>query len=299
MDESDDDDSSASDEQDDSTKEADVFALSGEHSLAGHCMNDTYRNDMFQATAGAEEEEEVSPDGDYADVENISDDEDSVGDLHDGRLMRSAEQDLIQEFERTEHKHNANTMTEGMNEMLIQDDALARRLSPNSASDSPAFGDEPLRGVFGIDMNDDPFLGLSQNDGLYREMYDDAEEALGLWRLPDSDRNQQKSQDTSSNKKRVRFEDIERTVSRSSSLSSEDANDAFPDLFAGQDDPAVRQRFALDMDPDAAFHYDFDDAASFYDFDGEEERLALELDEEESDDDDDDVDDTGSSNCRW
>ena len=194
--------------------------------------------------------------------------------------------------DRAEQRRSSNVMTEGMNEMLIQDEqALAQSLglhTGDSLLDVPALN--------GFDMNDDPFLGLSQNDGLYQEMWDDAEEALALWRMPDTDLTRQGSQDSSSNKKRVRFEEVTQTKSRSSSMSSsedgEDANEAFPDLFDVQDDPAVRQRFGLDTDPDATFHYDLDDAASFYDFDGEEERLALELDEEESEDDD-----ASSLNC--
>lgn len=286
-DESDEDDNSTSEEKSSGTNEADAFALSGaqspngEQRLAGLQRSEAFMNNGREAISGAEDGS--SPDGDYADVENITDDEEPVGGLHNGSLLRAAEQDLIEEFERTEQRRSANVVTEGMNDMLIQDgEALARRLSMHS---NDSLSDFPT--LSGVDMNDDPFLGLSQADGLYQEMWNDAEDALTLWRLPDSDRNRQGSQDSGITKKRVRFEEVEQTLSRSSSMSSEeDANEAFPDLFAAQDDPAIRQRFGLDVDPDATFQYDLDDAASFYDFDGDEEILALELDEEDSDGDD-------------
>lgn len=248
-------------------------ALNAEQRLAGLHSGDIMFDDEPQAVAGATATmtDSIGDDDDYGDVEEISDDEESLADESDRKFRRAAEMDLIDEFERGEEQRDSNFVTSGMNGMFLQDDdALARELSVNGG------GEAQDEAGPNIDLDEDPFLGLPAGDSLYQEMWDDAEDALALWRTTDETKTRDNSVESGLIKKRVRFMD---TRSRSSSMSSsEDPNEVFPDLFAAQDDPMVRQRFALDVDPDATFQYDQGDAGSYYDFDGEEELLALEID---------------------
>ena len=295
-------DSSAIEEQQDTTEEPDAFALSGAQQsfdeaakrLAGHEFGD---QDMFenmsmtassQAMAGATRDGYGSDDDDYADVENVSDSEVSgaEGDEDDERsILRSVEKDLIDEFERTEQRQNANIMMMDMNDMALdEDEALARRLSlQGTDGQTDEFG-------FAVNMNEDPFYGFSKNDNVYNDMWNEAESAL--WRMPQPARARESSDPASTTQKRVRFEEIH---SRDSSRSdSEDPNESFPDIFAASDDPVVKQRIAFGLEQDDGFlQNDFADAESFYDFEDEDEKLAFEVDEES-----DSEDDLSSYDCR-
>ena len=286
-------DSSAVEEHRNAADEPDVFALSGaprlrvdeaaQH-LAGHKSRD---EDMFhavvwddtpQAFAGAECDPNES-DEDYADVENVSDSDESETDQDDRGILRSAEQDLIDEFERTEQRRNASSMANDLNDLDLQEDtAIARHWNSQS-----------IGNIFGIDevnMDEDPFFGLQNDDSLYKDMLDDAE--FAIWRMPDSLRDREDSNPSSATQKRVRFE--EEQSGRSSLASSdgtEDPGEAFPDLFAAADDPAVKHQLSLSHEQDVASQqHDLVDTESFYDFEDEDEKLAFQL-EEGSDSDDD------------
>ncbi|KAK4553591.1 hypothetical protein LTR86_009387 [Recurvomyces mirabilis] len=282
-------DSDVSDDENmnDETNEADVFALSNarisEQHLAG--LDD----DMFtsDAVAGASVSGEDDDDDDYTGVADVSDDEEDVGEDNEDVVRRAAERDLIAEFDRAEQRRDTAEMAAEMDSMFLgtnQQDALARELG--LASDSAG----PTEFNYDVDMNDDPFVGLDLGDSLYRDMYDDAERALGIWDQASTPLARHNSEESTETKKRVRFAEPQETFSRSSSMSSvdedQDPNEIFPDLFDVQDDPALRQQFGLDVDIDAQFSFDFDDSGSVYDFDGDEERLAVVVDDEESDSDD-------------
>lgn len=284
-------DSSAIEEQKSAVDEPDALALSGAQQqavvpaarrLAGHksieadMFNDTDMTEDIQAVAGAENDGAGSDDDDYADVENVSNSEESEDEVDERNILRSAERDLIDEFERTEERRNANTVAFDMNDMTLQEDeALARRLSlQGSDSQNDEFG-------LVIDMNEDPFYGFPKDDSIYADMWNEAESAL--WRMPETIRGREGSDPSTTTQKRVRFEE---TFSRSSSKSdSEDPGEAFPDLFTASDDPMVKQKIALGMEHDTGMH-DFPDTDSFYDFEDEDEKLAFEVDEGSDSDDD-------------
>ena len=284
--EDDDGESSAIEEQTDLAEEPDVHTLPGATQpivgentprLAGFEIED---DDMFNemtmiddtpTSTGAEPGAEESDD-DYAGVEKVSDSDASdegEQEEYEQSVLRSAEKDLIDEFERTEQHRNTSMMTMDMDGMGIDDDeALARRWSLQpSRSQFDEFG-------FEVNMNEDPFFGLAKDDNLYNDMWTEADSEL--WRMPDTVRHR-KNSDTGT-QKRVRFEE---THSRDTSItSSEDPNEAFPDLFAASDDPAVKQRLALVLKQDLESSQKIpDDAESFYDFEDDDEKLAFELDE--------------------
>lgn len=281
--------SSCVEEMDDDSgvEEPDAIALSDaqkwdsmnhEHRLAGLETGDTFMDDVSPTVAGASTDQEgISEDDEYAGVEDLSDGEESVGDSHDKNVLRSAEQDLIEEFEHTEERHNANDVTADMGTMFLQDDAASARQLGLASNDV-------FEEVFGpLDMNEDPFHGLPTHDDLYQDLHAEAETALALWRQT----RRHNSADSAETKKRVRFAEPQETPSSSSSMSSsEDPSDAFPDLFADRDDATLKSRYAVDVDTDASFRQDYSDAGSCYDFDGDEERLALEIDDEDSDTED-------------
>ena len=287
------------DEQPDSAEEPDVFALSSarQHEfdaarrLAGlegeddDMFQDMEINDATQAVAGDEFKIDGSEDNDYVDVDDVSDSDASDGENDELHVLQSAERDLIDEFERTEQRRNANTVTNDMSEMAIhEEEALARRLSLQ-ANDSQVdeFG-------FEINMNEDPFFGLAKNDNLYADMWNEAESAL--WRMPETVRTREQSDPSSTTQKRVRF--FEPDSRESSSSGTEDPNESYPDLFAASDDPLVKQRIALNLEQDIAVNgKDFADADSFYDFADEDEKLAFQLDEQS-----DSEDDMSSYDCR-
>ncbi|KAK5128350.1 hypothetical protein LTR85_003018 [Meristemomyces frigidus] len=290
----DDDDSSAiEDTEDEGEGEPNGVALSdaerrisgdNEQRLAGLEAGDMFMDDAAQGVAGAEMDDGESEDDDYAGVEDVSDDEDSVDEPHSKNALRAAEQDLIDEFERTEERRDATSMTADMDTMFLQDNShpRVRRLSLTSNGTLPDAFD------LNINMDDDPFLGLASHDSLYQDMFNEAEDtlasedALASWRQPE----RKDSEDSVGTKKRVRFMEPHETRSRSSSLSSEeDPSGGFPDLFDPQDDAMLRSRFGIDVDLDASFQHDYSDTGSYYDFEGEEERLALQIDDEESDTD--------------
>lgn len=294
-------------EDDSDSDEADAFALSGvrrpgKHGvsrLAGLTPPADFDMDGQQASAGAERE---SDDEDYDAVGELSESEDDEVE-DEKKVLRSAEQDLIAEFERTEKPRTDNAFTTVMNEMSLKEDAaLARRLSQQSQTSQPA-DDLDLD----LDMNQDPFNGASFMAESQLEMWDEAEGLfdgdLAQWRNPDSATNtlglmdilsREESTPSNTNQKKVRFE--ETASSRSSSMSSEDdPRDAYPDLFDSQDDLAARQRAMLaGVDIDA-----IQDGESVYDFDFEDEyeKQAFEIDgqsdsDEESSDSDSDGGDT-------
>lgn len=291
QDENDEGNSSATEGRNDSSQEQDVSALSGARDIGNATQLLTglqsVDDDMFQETdgsqnlqavAGAELElAESDYDNDYADVEDVSDSDESESDANENSILRSAENDLINEFERNEGRLNTNLMLNDMNDMALNDEALAIELSLQSA-DSQTAGRN-----FEIDMNDDPFFGLAQQEHLYQDMLREAESKV--WRMPDTVRTREASDPSSTTQKRVRFEETE---FKSPSLSgSDDANEAFPDLFADADDPLVKQQIALGAEADLGMlQHDFADADSFYDFEDEDEKLAFEVDEESDSDDD-------------
>lgn len=282
--------SSAEDEHGDSAEEPDVSALSGalrsRHTsrLAGITSDtrDTVHNkgsdEEMQALSGAERLE-CENDDDYADVEDVSDSEGSDDGEDEHTVLRSAEQDLINEFERTEERRNADNMVVNLNGMGIDDDGddvIARHLS------MPAPIDHLLDFGLDVNMNEDPFYGLANHDNLYRDMWNEAESEI--WRMPESIRHRPNI-DSNGNQKRVRFEETRSRQSSTTSEEEEDPSDAFPDLFAASDNPAVKHRLALAVDQDIdILRNDIDDNESFYDFEDEDERLAFELDEDSDSD---------------
>ena len=286
-------DSSAIEEQKSTGEEPDAFALSDAqqqvfngaavrltgHELEEHDMfKDVSMTDEEQAVAGAQQSRNGIDDNDYADVEYVSDSDESQDGADERSILRSAERDLIGEFERTEQRRNASTVTFDMNGMALhEDEALARRLSLHgSDSQNDEFG-------FPINLDIDPFEGLAKDDNKYEDMCYEAESAL--WRMPETVRSREGSDPAATLQKRVRFEDVFSTGSSRSN--SEDANDAFPDLFTALDDPGVMQSIALGMEQDSSLHHaDFGDAESFFDFEDEDEKLAFEVDEESDSDDD-------------
>ncbi|KAK0281819.1 hypothetical protein LTR35_002996 [Friedmanniomyces endolithicus] len=270
----------ASDEEDSEPDESALSDVRAQLRLAGFASRDMFEDDTAQAVTGATMSDD--DDGDYAGVEDLSDDEEDIGESNDLSVLRAAEQDLRDEFERTEQRRNADSMTDGMDTMFLQrDEAFARRLGLQVGQSQPdGLG-------FSVNLDDDPFVGLQFDDSLYQEMYDDAEKALGMGIGDEDQCNLQSREGSAGTKKRVRFQEPHETPSRQSSMSnSDDPNDLYPDLFDAQDDPALRQRFGLDVDLDANFRMDYSDAGSCYDFDGDEERMALAIDDEESDSDD-------------
>lgn len=295
-------DSSAVEEHPESGEEPAVDALSGASSrdahisarrLAGHTLDDDmFMTDTAHTVEGAEREIDGSEDdNDYAGVQNVSDSDDSDFEDDERTILRSAEQDLIDEFENTEQRRNANSIMMDLDQMGLFDDnvdndeALARRLNLFA-------GDSQVDDFsFGVDMNQDPFCGLPQDASGYLEMYDEAESAM--WRMPEQIREGDSSNPSSATVKRVRFKE---TASRSPSMSeSEDPNEAFPDLFASSDNPTVKQRIARGLLDDAGFHMtNPGDTESCYDFEDEDEKLAFAIDEESDSDDDSD-----SYDCMW
>ena len=291
--EDDDGDSSAIEDDQSAADEPDAFALPDTQSqdsskatqrLAGHepegdeMFQDMSKADIMQSTEDTDCILDVNEDEDYADVDNVSDSEESDYDEADeSSILRSAEQDLIDEFEKTEERRNANAMTIDMNEMALdEDEALARRLSLHgSDSQNDEFS-------LAINMNEDPFYGFSKDENTYKDMWNEAESAL--WRMPETVRDRENSDPSATTQKRVRFE--EALLGSPTRSDSEDPNEAFPDLFAALDDPMVKQRIALRMGENIDLQQnEFAYAESFYDFEDEDEKLAFEVDEESDSDD--------------
>lgn len=273
-------DSSAIGEHASTTEDPDVSALPGTTAselgeetprLAGLKTEDDdviFDAEMLVDMQGVDVDDNESEDG-YADVENVSDSEVAEDEDDENDVLRSAERDLIDEFERTEQRRSANAVTLDLSDMAIDDDAaLAGQLNVNMRN----FADDLM---LQIDMNDDPFLGLGQEDNLYHDMWNEAESAI--WRMPETARTRDDG-DSHLTQKRVRFEEME--VAASSSSDSEDPNDVFPDLFTPQDDARVKQHFALGLEQDLDLPNGFNDTESFYDFEDEDEKLAFEVDEE-------------------
>lgn len=303
--EDDESDSAAIDEHMDADEDGDAFALSnGRQQAVGgaerHSAGPQNKDEdmiMSDEMTGAQQSTDEDDDDQYADVEDVDDseisDDDDDGDLDESRVLRSAEDDLIGEFERSEQRREANGVANAMDGMALHDDeahdiALAQELSLQEANPHVEFD-------FEVNMNDDPFVGLTGDDSIYKAMWDEAE--MAMWRRPGLSSPKQRPV-ANGTQKRVRFEEVRDKFSRESSpASSEDANDAFPDLFASQDDPMVQRHLALDVEDDQGLlPYDWGDLESCYDFDGDEENLAFQLDEE--DDSDESEDDSDVSDCK-
>lgn len=205
-------------------------------------------------------------DDDYGELEQMSQD----GDDDKQGIKDHEMKELEREYE-TEHQQSA---TAGVSEMNVQEDeALARRLSLDSAGSGPS----DLDLVFNQDM--DPWGGLTPLDEPYMELWNIAES--GLWRMPEITRSSENSEQSNGTQKRVRFEDQTAASSSSSSDDSEDEDDIFPDLFLAQDQLDPLYLHAIDNELDEDFHVDdASDAGSFWDFDADE-RIALAADEED------------------
>ena len=158
---------------------------------------------------------------------------------------------------------------------LHEEDALVRSLNlqgPGNQLDDFSFDS------FEVNILEDPFHGLDQADSFYGSMLTEAEAAL--FRMPDTFRGRENSDQGNNNQKRVRFE--ETLIRESSSDTSEDPEDSFPDLFEAADHPRVveHMRALKEIDASGLQQSEAADNESCYDFDGDAERLAFEVDEE-------------------
>ena len=271
-------DSSAIEDQPSSDEEeADASALSGARQngvaarqrpagLKTNNNEDTTMNDGDdddQTMAGAEEDATDGDDeDDYADIEDISDSEASDDEAFDESVvLKSAENDLIGEFERAEHRRDAVGMLDGLAlEDEARDIAFAQHLSLQDREPQQDFD-------FGLNMDIDPFANQERPELFFNDMWDENEFKVAHNSEPGS------PQERSGNatQKRVRFEEVqEDNESRASTPSDDDEiENTFPDLFASQDDPAIRHHLALDLNDDhTLMPYDFGDQESCYDFDG-------------------------------
>lgn len=288
----DDDDGMTADEATANDDDADVSALPNAQQRrtngaaprsAGHDLDEgTKMMTDVNVSAGASEYDFVFGDeDDYAGVENVSDSDDERSEVGEASILRSAEQDLIAEFETTETRRNASRMTFEMDLMDLEgaeNAALGLGLLQAPADHS---NDLDLS----IDFGQDPFQGLPVFGTEYTNMAATAESAL--WRMPDSMRTREGSDPMSANPKRVRFEEV-REPSRSATPSGsedEDPSEAFPDLFMPEDSLARQSLFGLVAD-DVFSPEDADDNESFYDFGDEHENLAFQIDEESDSDSD-------------
>lgn len=301
-------DSSATEEHKNPDEDGDVFALpNGRQQPLVAAMRrsagprskdeDMIMSDDVPATAGAVQDTD-DDDDQYADVEDIEESEasDDDGDINECDVRRAAESDLIGEFERSEQRREASGVTNAIQDMALEDDeandiALAQELSIQDANPHVDFD-------FEVNMNDDPFVGLPGDDTIYKAMWDEAE--MAMWRRPGSTSPKQRTATNGGTQKRVRFEEVNDAASRASSPASseEDAGEAFPDLFASQDDPMIQRQLALDVEDDnGLLSNDWGDLESCYDFDGDEEDVAWKVDEEEDSEDSDDESDI--SDCEY
>lgn len=300
----DDGDSNADDEDDGTVDDPDVSALPSAHSqnggetrkrLAGQEPKQQAifgADDIAQTVAGADEDSaKICNDDDYVGVENVSD-VDEFGEPVDDyasddsdEALEAAEQELIDEFERTEPRRIANGITNDMTFMALDEEqALARRLSLQGSDSQTDESGLP------INLDNDPFYGFGTGNNMYQDMLEEAEG--GLWGMPDTFRIRESSDPASATQKRVRFEEVQ--VDSSSGSDSEDPNDAYPDLLDAADVPGLKQRIALGLKLDESVgRTDFNDAESFYDFEDEDERRAFQIDEES-----DSGEDMSSSDCR-
>lgn len=287
-------DSSATEEDDDTAEDPDVSALPGAQRQsggetgkrrAGHHRNRPYMFENTQAVAGADEDEyQGSDENDYEDIDNISDDEESEDEVDERNLLRSAEKDLIDEFERKEQRLNATVMTHDMTFMDLNEEGdLARRLSLQGSDDlTDDFG-------FPINMEEDPFHGYQKDGDNYRSLWEEAETAL--WRMPEATGSRESSDPASANQKRVRFQEVE--LDSSSGSDDEDPNEIYPDLLDAAEVPNLERMIALGVAFDARLEQNgFNDTESFYDFEDEDERVALQADEDSDSDEE-----LSSSDC--
>lgn len=215
--------------------------------------------------------------------------QDETEDVNEKDVLRSAERELIAEFESSEKPRVANAVTNELSRMsVVEEESLARRLSlqsENSMDDDGDFGD--------LDFTQDPFGGLPSNDQHYQDLVEDAEgyfdSDLASWRIPDLNH---ETLSASTNQKKVRFEETTFSRSRTSSLSSEeeDPRDAFPDLLNGSSSEQMsRSNILMGQMDDYAMQVDNE---SVYDFDLEDpyEKMAFEIDGQ-SDSDSESTDD--------
>ena len=264
--EDDDGDGSANEEHDDAIEDPDVSALPDAQSqsggetgerLAGH---DSKQQDE-DVVGGADESSPTSSDDIYDDIEKISDEDefgepgffDYIDDSNDE--LHAEEPGLINEFMELSEQH-----------------ALARSLGLQTSA--------PLTDEFGLPINlsSDPFYGVDHNGGTFHNMANEAE--IGMWGRP-----RENSNPTSTTQKRVRFEEAQ--VEDSSASDSEDPDDAYPDLLDAAAVPGLKDRIARGLEADARVDpNDVNDAESCFDFDGDDERLAFQIDEESDSDED-------------
>lgn len=266
--------------------EPDGHALSGaprvRNNAAPHLAGLTAMKDIEsdldeQAIAGAESDLDEE---DYGDVEDASDgDSEADEDEEEETILRSAEKDLIEEFEHEFRPRSSQSVANDMmNDLTLGEDAaLARRLSLQTEDSQQ----DELE--VDLDFTQDPFGGLATTDDLYNELVEDAEHVfeseyneLSSWRQEPSSSRETSAPSTVMQKK-VRFE--ETTISRSSSMSSEDdPREAFPDLFDARDGHELRQQMLLNglnvdagQDNESTFEYDFEDEfeAKAFEIDGE------------------------------
>ena len=294
-DDDDDGDGMAADEVGTNDDDADVSALSGaqQHNvevaaqrLAGHDSDeerkmviDANMNDDDQATAGASEEDfMVDDEDDYGDLENVSDSDDEQSGVKG--ILRAAEQDLVAEFETGEASRIAYHMSADLVMMDLrgaEQDAYGLGLL-----DTPAELNDDFDST--VNMNEDPFQGHSLLGDEYQHMWGTAESAL--WRMPETVR--ESSDPTSATQKRVRFEEVREPTESASPTDSEDEdpNDAFPDLLAHDERDVANSGLLGMMVDDVFMPHDLDDTDSVYDFDGDDEKLAFQIDEESDSDSD-------------
>jgi hypothetical protein len=185
---------------------------------------------------------------------------------------------LIREFETLEQNRNTEAITFEMGDMLLQDDDP---FSPVPLSSLPLDITDP-------DMNMDPFGGLPTNDSLYEELSLEADiDILADYQL------EKEHAAAVGARKKVHFAEPQpkQPLSRSSSMSSEDAEGLWPDLL---DNPLPLLPTPF---PSLGIHqHDWDDTESCFDFDGDETAVD---DEEDEDDEDGDAteDDESDYDC--
>lgn len=276
------------DDHDGNGDEEDVHALSGAQALdarqrlAGLQIEDMFVHDETPAVASTIADED-------ADNESIGDDPSSDSDPEDEAMNRAVERDLIEEFESREHKRDVVKLFSNPGANIFGGGSYG---GDHDLGNFDLFGDPNRFGT--LDMNIDPYDGLTYESNEWHQMMLEAEGAMSTRdrdiSIPTARKNSSDSADT---KKRVRFMEPQDTLSRSSSMSSSEEVDPsamFPDLLeAAAAAVANGNRESLAN----GVYEDFDDAVSCYDFDGDED--ALDLDDDESTCDEADA---SSDDCR-
>ncbi len=247
-------------------------------------VDDMSVSETPQASAGAGQEDVSDDEDDYAEFEDVSDSDGEESNVDDEpSILRNAEKDLIQEFQKTEQRRNATAMTTGLDDMNLRSEGDANELS---------FLSEPFNEStdfsFAVNMNEDPFYGFDREGDEYQEMWGVAESTM--WRMPETVLGRD-NLPANGAQKRVRFEETGPGSPSPSTSEDEDddPNDVFPDLFTAADDPTLNQAMlSQDLYADMLFAQEHADNESVYDFEDEHERLAFQIDEESDSSDDSD-----------